>query len=876
MSGREDSRRKRDMNAEMNWKDDPRLLAYALGEWAELGPADLTEIEAALKDDGACRAALDEIRSFIPRIEGAIGVGRHSGDEAGMGGRLEQSARTTIADAARQGALGMSAPDRNGVQRSNRLVPMLAAAAGIVTAVGASVWLAKDRGNGPTVDHRVASAPELEIDKDDDAGIRGRDRNLASEDRPSEDSVGPEDAPDASLASAESALEESSRLERHDGAGKTGRGLSQKAVQGRPVQGNDFVRGGALLDGEAGNVTVLAIEGGEQEREQSDAAARSRVPMSVDVRMVDAEEKKSSGSRSGRYRGPGDSIPSAGGAPASPRVATGGAAPSSPGSKSDEFFLGRGERKRVAARKGDRYEQTFEARESLTELRVPLDSSDAMARRLPENPFVEVSKDAFSTFSIDVDTASYTAARGAISNGRWPAPTQIRIEEFVNYFAYDDSPPSADSDEPFSVSAEVGSAPWAPEHRLVRIGLKAKDIEFGEREAANIVLLVDVSGSMNSPKKLPLVKKALGLLTESLQPEDRVAIVVYASGKGLALDSTPMDAREAVLQALERLRAGGSTNGGAGIQLAYSIARDHFVEGGVNRVILCTDGDFNVGVTSEKGLEELIAEEAAGGIELTVLGFGTSGSSGGDARMEVLSNRGNGNYAALDSELEARKVLASEIGGTLHTVAKDVKIQVAWNPAVVSHFRLIGYENRMLAHRDFLDDRKDAGEIGAGHGVTALYEVVPVGVAFAKDSKNAYEGVARGEDVPEEAAKRAQEPRPFAHAALGDRVDGTPLLDVRLRYKSPGSETSVGFEGTVYDEGASFADAPEDLRFAASVAAFAMILRGSDKVGDTSLADVRRWALEAKGADPGGLRESFIGLVEAAMRLSEGERPLVR
>ena len=489
---------------------------------------------------------------------------------------------------------------------------------------------------------------------------------------------------------------------------------------------------------------------------------------------------------------------------------------------------------------------TFEAGE---EAEIAIELTERPARE--EAPFISADFDPFSTFSIDVDTASYSSARAAILGGRTPDPDAIRVEEFVNYFRYDDPAPRAGDEHPFAVTVQTGAAPWQPRHRLVRIGMKARSMDFAQRRRANLVFLVDVSGSMQRPNKLPLVKRALGILTESLHPEDRVAVAVYASAEGLALDSTPLAAREAILQSLERLEGGGSTNGGAGIRLAYSVAREHFVEGGVNRVILCTDGDFNVGVTGPGALEELIASEAATGVELTVLGFGDS--SRGDERMEALSNRGNGNYALIDTELEARKVLAEQVGGTLLTVASDVKIQVAWNPAQVAAFRLVGYENRRLEHQDFLDDGKDAGEIGAGHGVTALFEVVPRGAEAGLELGREIGAVEHtpDHDIPE------------AYAGDG-------LVEVRLRYKEPGASKSTGFAVAGRDGGASFDGAPADLRFAAAVATFAQILRGAPEVSAASAGDVREWALLAKGDDPGGLREGFVQLVE---RWIDAQRP---
>jgi Ca-activated chloride channel family protein len=455
------------------------------------------------------------------------------------------------------------------------------------------------------------------------------------------------------------------------------------------------------------------------------------------------------------------------------------------------------------------------------------DLEDVETPTIEDNPFVLTTEDALSTFSIDVDTASYSRARALIERGRFPRPEEVRAEEFINYFSYGDAAPAHGSAHPMAVTASVGAAPWAPEHRLVRIGLAAERIEFEERPPANLVFLVDVSGSMSNAMKLPLVVKALALLTESLAPDDRIAIVVYAQSEGLVLESTPIAAREAILQALESLDAGGSTNGGAGIQLAYRVAREHFVEGGVNRVILCTDGDFNVGMTSDEALEDLIAAEAAGGVDLTLLGFG--GGSYRDKKMEKLSNRGNGNFAFIDSEREARKVLAKEVAGTLVTVARDTKVQIEWNPDLVQSVRQIGYENRLLAHADFANDAVDAGEMGAGHVVTALFEVVPEAGALLSG--------------------------------------GAELGEVRVRYKRQVNSASEVMTVPIQDGGATFDEAPEALRFSAAAAAFAMVMRGSPHAGEATLDDVRRWGLGAIGSDPGALRNAFIALVERAMEL---------
>ncbi|MCP3917600.1 MAG: DUF3520 domain-containing protein [bacterium] len=461
--------------------------------------------------------------------------------------------------------------------------------------------------------------------------------------------------------------------------------------------------------------------------------------------------------------------------------------------------------------------------------------------RIYENPFFLAAVEQLSTFSIDVDTASYTNVRRMLVGGSMPPPDAVRVEEFVNYFQYGYEPP--EGKVPFSVSVEVGAAPWNPEHRLVRVGLKGRPVDASERKPANLVFLLDVSGSMDNPNKLPLLKRSMQMLVQHLGAGDRVAIAVYAGASGLVLPSTSCEYPLEILQSLEDLRAGGSTNGGAGIELAYKVAQENFIEGGINRVILATDGDFNVGTTSDADLERLIEQKAKTGVFLSVLGFGMGNYQ--DAKLEKLSGRGNGHFAYIDSLLEAKKVLVEELGATLETIAKDVKIQVDFNPVEVKGYRLIGYENRVLEHQDFLDDTKDAGEIGAGHTVTALYEVVPAGGNL---------------DVPGIEPSKYVQPAEVSSEALEGE-----LLTVRLRYKLPQADTSEPLEVSVVDGGANFFELGEDTRFAASVAAFGMILRSSKNVGEATLEDVRRWAVESLGEDEGGYREQFLKLVDRAI-----------
>jgi Ca-activated chloride channel family protein len=425
-------------------------------------------------------------------------------------------------------------------------------------------------------------------------------------------------------------------------------------------------------------------------------------------------------------------------------------------------------------------------------------------------------------------------------NGSLPSAGAVRVEELINYFDYAYPQPSGAA--PFSVTTDVFACPWDTRRQLVRVGLKGREVHRHERKDSHLVFLIDVSGSMNSADKLPLVQRSLRMLTEQLDVRDRVSIVVYAGNEGLVLEPTNGRERGAILAAIDELQSGGSTNGGAGIRLAYKTAREHMIEGGVNRVILCTDGDFNVGTTSRDELVKLVEEERKSGVFLSVLGFGTGNLK--DSSMEQLADKGNGAYAYIDSVAEARKVLVEQMSGTLETIAKDVKIQVEFNPARVQAWRQIGYENRALAHQDFADDTKDAGEIGAGHTVTALYEIVPVGVPF---------------ELPEVGELRYQTPREGAPASFGDE-----WLHVKLRYKAPDGEVSQLLEQPVGGASASWNEAALDARFATAVAAFGMKLRGSEHVRDLSYAQIEKLATEALGRDERGWRREFIDLVRRA------------
>lgn len=473
------------------------------------------------------------------------------------------------------------------------------------------------------------------------------------------------------------------------------------------------------------------------------------------------------------------------------------------------------------------------------DLKQPLVASEFNTERYAnstEQAFTVASNSPLSTFSIDVDTASYSNVRRLINSGQAVDPGAVRVEEMVNYFTYDY--PEPDSTTPFSVATEVSTAPWAPEHQLVLVGLQGRHVSTAALPPRNLVFLLDVSGSMEDENKLPLLKRSFAKLLDTLGERDRVAIVVYAGASGLVLPSTPGTDRKTIEAALERLSAGGSTNGAAGIELAYQVAEQYAVKGGINRVVLATDGDFNVGTTSESQLTELIEKKRERGVSLTVLGFGMGNYN--DSTLERLADNGNGNYAYIDTLEEAQKVLVTDVSGTMMTIAKDVKIQVEFNPAVVGAYRLIGYDNRRLADRDFNDDRKDAGEIGAGHSVTALYEVL----------------------TPEQ-AKRLSGVDALKYQAVKNTSDTQEMLTVKLRYKEPEGKESRLIKVPVANRSVPFAQASENLRFASAVATFGMYLRHSEFGGTSSPLLALQLANGAHSRDPHGYRREFVQLVSA-------------
>ncbi|MCM2335455.1 MAG: VWA domain-containing protein, partial [Pseudomonas sp.] len=461
-----------------------------------------------------------------------------------------------------------------------------------------------------------------------------------------------------------------------------------------------------------------------------------------------------------------------------------------------------------------------------------------------DNPVQRTTEQPVSTFSVDVDTGSYSNVRRLLADGQRPPADAVRAEEFINYFDYGHAAPTS-RDVPFRVTTELAPAPWNGKRQLLMVGIKGYDVPKATLPPANLVFLIDTSGSMESPDKLPLLVRAFGLLARQLRPQDRVSIVVYAGSAGLVLPPTPGDRQGEILAALERLQAGGSTNGGDGIRLAYAMARQAYVPGGVNRVILATDGDFNVGTVDDGALETLVADQRRTGIALTTLGFGRGNYN--DALAEKLADVGDGNHAYIDTLQEARKVLVEEMGSTLLTIAQDVKVQVEFNPAVVAEYRLIGYENRLLQREDFANDRVDAGDIGAGHEVTALYEITPVG-----------SGAERLPALRYGPAKTATAP-------------SAELAHLRLRYKRPGETRSRLIE-TPIATAAVTARPSEALRFAAAVAGYADALRGGTRLDGWSWTQIAESARGARGDDRWGQRAEFLQLVEQARALVDADR----
>jgi Ca-activated chloride channel family protein len=476
----------------------------------------------------------------------------------------------------------------------------------------------------------------------------------------------------------------------------------------------------------------------------------------------------------------------------------------------------------------------------------PSPKGDESYKGITENGFNNVRSKPLSTFSVDVDAASYTNIRRFIDNGEMPPANAVRIEEMINYFNYDLKGPA--NGDPVAIHTELSSAPWNAKHRLLRIGLKAKTLNTDKLPPSNLVFLIDISGSMDQTNKLPLVKASMKLVAEQLRAEDRVAIVTYAGQAGVALGATPGNEKRKIIDAIDALEASGSTNGGEGIKMAYRIARDNFMENGNNRIIMATDGDFNVGPNSDEDMEQLIVHERQSRVAISIMGFGMGNLK--DSKMEAMADKGNGNYAYIDNMTEAARAFVSEFAGTLYTVAKDVKIQIEFNPAKVQAYRLLGYEDRMLNKEDFNNDRKDAGDMGSGHTVTALYEIVPAGV------KDDYAGSVD--------PLKYQKPATVPVANSSNEV-----ATIKFRYKPTDISSSKMEQITVKDAPIPFGASSADFRFAAAVAEFGMLLRDSQFKEQSNFDQVISIAKSGRGEDADGYRSEFIRLAESAKLLAK-------
>jgi Ca-activated chloride channel family protein len=872
------------MNEQTISPDDPKLTAYALGE---LSGEERAAVETLLKNDPAAQAAVEEIRALAAQLEGALA------QEALMDPVVSSEASAGLAKEAKGGkALRTAArveddPYRKKVIRFPYvLIGSLAAACFAVVIVlqdqRREQAVAQSGAGEPATGSHVAASESaatpgaagvlaeaetghsllLVKDAEEFAAIPAPSVAIVKTDVPAATREQSTAAPGDVFATApepvRAELSYQGTTPLLATSGKT-EYSSLDADRARPVEKPAAV--------EAPAVITLAEHAPALART---TPAETAVGGSEDVIQLSAFTVSSS--RDGGY------------AAASSMAGSRGIGSGAAGSGADKNDDGRGSTwGRTAERRDfyfDRPQLNFRAKSTVPARH--LFNTEAYTF-LPENDFFRVRNSPLSTFSIDVDTASYANVRRFLDQGMRPPRDAVRVEEMVNYFSYHYTAPTKDVAEPFAASMEIATAPWNPAHRLVRIGLKGREIATEDRPAANLVFLLDVSASMGAENKLPLVKESLRLLVEKLRADDRVAIVTYAGASGLALPSTPAKQKKEILAALDELSPGGSTNGAMGIQLAYDIAKANFIASGANRVILCTDGDFNVGTTSDGDLTRLIEEKAKSGVFLTVLGFGMGNFK--DSTLERLADKGNGNYGYIDSRAEAQKLLVEQAGGTLVTIAKDVKLQVEFNPAVAQAYRLIGYENRVLKKEDFNNDKVDAGEIGAGHTVTALYEIVPVGapapesvagevdaLKYQQTGTRPAANAAAGEVVAKNDSREHAGDATTGMSASGELTVediglGRELLTLKIRFKEPTVDVSRKMEIPVVDTGAAFEAASKDFKFAAAVASLGMILRESAHTGAADYDRVISWAEAGKGDDADGRRGEFIELVKKAREL---------
>ena len=830
--------------------DDDKLTAFALGELPE--EADRAAVERLLADSPEARAAVEEIRSLA-----ALLVAEYESER-----QTHSQAETAVAPASVVPFLG------RGTSQSHwwtHPALKLAAVVFILAGVGSLLLPMGDRRGDRSIPSaaRTAQAPALtdKVSENSPASSPASQAEPAPPIPPDARlALNKEPAATQSIPAATPAPQAFSESLKPAESAATAAAAAPKLEEQEPL-----TLAASASKSAVGPVTM------DQNRSAAFASRRFTAPAKPQIAAV------GSVARSEVYTGPVPANAKRGPVPQS-GVAYGGAsakesvrggtelaslkrarempaAPGSPAANQGQLSV---DASSAAAAPASAADKDSEMDASLRASPADSPFNTATYDHIAENPFLAANENPFSTFSIDVDTASYANVRRFIEAGALPPKDAVRIEELLNYFPYSDAPPAEGDPHPFAIHLEAADCPWNLDHRLVRIGIKGREMAADKRPVSNLVFLIDVSGSMMPPERLPLIKESLRLLVEKLTENDHVAIVVYAGNSGLALPSTSGDHKERILEALGRLEAGGSTNGADGIRLAYKVAQGSFIKGGVNRVILATDGDFNVGITSQGELIRLIEKEAKSGIFLSALGVGTDNYK--DSTMQKLADHGNGNYAYIDRLEEARKVLFEQMSSTLVTIAKDVKIQVEFNPAAVGSYRLIGYEKRLLRKEDFNDDKVDAGEIGAGHSVTALYEIIPAAGADAEP--------ARSVDV-----LKYQSTAPAAKAVEA----GNPgeLLTVKMRYKAPDAEQSQrAYEQPLQDhpEPGDFAKASTDFKFAAAVAGFGLELRDSPYKGNITFGAVVELAQDGKGSDASGYRAQFIDLVRHAQELKDRGR----
>jgi Ca-activated chloride channel homolog len=802
--------------------NDPRLTAYALGE---LDDAERTEVEALLNESAEARQFVDEIRATAQILTDQLRREPSPGLASAQHQAIEQTLQT-----------------QSGAKPGRRWTHPIALAAWVAIAASIAIALVL-----PTA--RRAALPANRLPVLDDSEIQTRNFILAEN--------SPVRRGEAPPVAAKRGMTTPSGKYMHDDVRFSTAESAPVAAGGRsgPPSPNAFSTAGKNRSRQYATSTASSAATG---RLPQIAPSASPVPISertIGLRAgldVNTTHARSVNAFEFKAEGVAESAPAAEplgiSSEAKPQMPGQKPAAQDPGARSDLALLAEQEIKQLLGRENRLANPRFgfDPSEPLRESKQDKDKGEAAGKEvytpIVDNAFVAVEQETTSTFSIDVDTASYANVRRFLNQSQRPPKDAVRIEEMLNYFPYNDPPPTGD--EPFSVNVEIARCPWNAAHRLARIGLLGRPIDQKNRPSSNLVFLIDVSGSMDRPNKLPLVKSALRLLVENMGENDRVAIVVYASASGLVLRSTSCLHKAEILSSIEQLHAGGSTNGGAGIQLAYDTATAHFIKGGTNRVILATDGDFNVGLQDRGELTRLIEAKAKSGIFLSVLGFGMGNLK--DSTLEALADKGNGHYAYIDSIQEAQKVMVEEMGSTLVTIAKDVKIQVVFNPGRVGAYRLIGYENRLLRKEEFTDDTKDAGEIGAGHHVTALYELVPAGMQSKLANADAF---------------RVQN-------AVAQNLASPESLFVKLRYKPPTEDKSIPIERSVVDVGLDYAQASDDFKFAAAVAGFGMLLRDSPYKGNLTHAGVMELGEASKGADRSGYRTEFIELVRKAEALA--------